>query len=204
MFKKYFIAGMLFWVPLVVTIFIIQFVLDLFDKMVGSLPQSMQLSNFIGFDIPGSGFLLVLLVVWLSGILVANFMGRKLVKVGDRIVQKIPLVRTIHQGVKQGLEMMVMPNSDAFSQVVRVQFPQPGSWAIGLVTSFDAKNDIWTVFLPTTPNPTSGYVLLLHSDVVTKMDMSVDEALKYIISLGTISEYNLAFSEKSQSEEKNK
>ena len=157
MFKKYFIAGMLFWVPLVVTVFIIQFVLDLFDKMVGSLPQSMQLSNFIGFDIPGSGFLLVLLVVWLSGILVANFMGRKLMKVGDRIVQKIPLVRTIYQGVKQGLEMMVMPNSDASGSKGAVS--QPGSWAIGLVTSFDAKNDIWTVFLPTTPNPTSGYVV---------------------------------------------
>ncbi|MDC3180520.1 DUF502 domain-containing protein [Gammaproteobacteria bacterium] len=204
MFRKYFVAGLLFWLPIIVTLVVVQFIVDIFDKVVKYLPESLQLSTLIGFDVPGSGFILVLLLVWMSGILVANFLGRRIVKLGDRIVQKIPLVRTIHQGVKQGLEMMVAPNSDAFSQVVCVQFPHASSWAIGLVTHIDEANDLWTVFLPTTPNPTSGYVLIFQSNAVRKIDMSVDEALKYIISLGTITEYSDALHMLATSEEKNK
>ncbi len=204
MFRKHFVAGLLFWVPIVVTILVIQVVVDIFDQLVKSLPDYLQLSNLIGVDIPGGGFIIVILVVWFSGILVANFLGRRVVKIGDKIVQKIPLVRTIHQGVKQGLEMMVAPNSDAFSQVVCINFPHKDSWAVGLVTNIDEKRDLWTVFLPTTPNPTSGYVLILKGKSVRKVEMTVDEALKYIISLGTITEYSHALDVINASEEKNK
>lgn len=204
MFKKYFVAGLLFWVPLVVTVLTVQIVLDIFDKLMVHLPESVQPEVWLGYDVPGSGFILMLLIVWVTGLLVANFLGRRLVRLGERIVKKIPLVRTIHQGVKQGLEVVVSPNSDAFSQVVLVNFPHKDSWAVGLVTNVNEQTGIWTVFLPTTPNPTSGYVLLLDEADLRKIDMSVDEALKYIISLGTISENKLAFSIKSEALEKNK
>lgn len=191
MFKKYLMAGLLFWVPLVVTIVTIEILLDIIISIFGKLPAKMQPDFWLGFHVPGIEIVLIILMVWVSGLLMANLFGRKLVYWGESVVEKVPLVRSIYSGVKQIMQMMVKSDSTAFRQVVLVSFPQKGSWAVGLVTQVvehgESEYDAITVFLPTTPNPTSGYVVIVQRKDAIILDMSVDEALKYIISLGTLS-----------------
>ena len=134
-----------------------------------------------------SAILIILLIVWLTGVVVANFIGKKIITFGESMLSKIPLIRSIYSGVKQTLQIMASPNSQAFRKVVLLSFPQPGSWAVGLVTHSNEEGGLLTVFVPTTPNPTSGYVITVEREKAEELDMSVDEALKYIISLGTIS-----------------
>ncbi|UTC24443.1 DUF502 domain-containing protein [Candidatus Comchoanobacter bicostacola] len=191
MIRRHLIAGLLFWVPLLVTVVTIQFLWNIFSSVMVYVPESLNPEFYLGVDLPGSEVLLVLFLLWFTGVLVANFIGKRVMRVWERILTKIPLVRTVYQGVKQGLEIVVAPNSHAFSEVVLVPFPNNTSWAVALVTQKDLENGLWTVFLPTTPNPTSGYVLLIPEQDVKKVAMSVDEALKYIISLGTISQDEL-------------
>lgn len=155
--------------------------LAVFDHM----PIYMHPDQWIGFHVPGIEILIIILVVWVTGILVANIVGKHLVKYGEFLVEKLPLVRSIYSGVKKIMEIMVNPQGQAFRQVVLISFPQKGSWVIGLVTR--TEGDSMTVFVPTTPNPTSGYVITVKESEAEKLDMSVDEALQYIISLGTLS-----------------
>lgn len=191
MFKKYLMAGLLFWVPLVVTIVTIEVLLDMIISIFAKLPASIQPDLWLGIHIPGIEIIFILLMVWLTGLLMANLFGRKLVSWGESLVEKVPLVRSVYSGVKQIMQMMVKSDSTAFKQVVLISFPQKGSWAVGLVTQVvehgKAELDAITVFVPTTPNPTSGYVVTVQRKDAIILDMSVDEALKYIISLGTLS-----------------
>lgn len=191
MIRKYFIAGLLFWIPIIVTFLIIQLLFDVVVALFSSLPQGFHPDEVFGVKLPGVEFVIIALLVWLSGVFAANFLGKRLVHWGERVVSRIPLIRTIYSGVKQTLQIMVSPNSQAFRQVVMISFPFPGSSAIGLVTNKDKKSGSLTVFVPTTPNPTSGYVVIVSKEHAKKLDMTVDEALKYIISLGTISHISL-------------
>lgn len=185
MIRKHLVAGLLFWIPVVVTVVTIQFLLNMMISVFNKLPMHFQPDQWIGFHIPGIELIILLVIVWVTGILVANFVGKRLVHFGESLVARLPLVSSVYSGVKQILQMMVSPTGQAFRQVVLISFPQPGSWAVGLVTH--AANETMTVFVPTTPNPTSGYVVTVEEKDAQKLDMSVDEALKYIISLGTIS-----------------
>lgn len=187
MIRKQLVAGLLFWIPVVVTVATIQFLLNIMISVFNKLPSNLQPDQWIGFHIPGIELIILLVIVWLTGILVANFVGKRLVQLGESVVARLPLVSSVYSGVKQILQMMVSPNGQAFRQVVLISFPQPGSWAVGLVTHSDTVNNTMTVFVPTTPNPTSGYVVTVEEKDAQKLNMSVDEALKYIISLGTIS-----------------
>lgn len=187
MLKKHFMAGLLFWVPVMVTFATIRFLLNFMESLFSRLPQNMRPDQWIGYHIPGLEILILVLVVWLSGVLVANFIGKRLVNMGEHVVSKLPLVSSVYSGVKQILQVVVSPTGQAFRQVVLISFPQKGSWVVGLVTHEDEENETLTVFVPTTPNPTSGYVISVKTHEAEKLDMSVDEALKYIISLGTIS-----------------
>ena len=187
MIRKHLVAGILFWVPVVVTVLTIRLLLDLFTSAFRGLPKDLQPDYWLGFHIPGIELVVIILLVWLSGVVVANIVGKKLVGIGEAVVNKIPLIRSVYSGVKQTLQIMASPNSQAFRKVVLVSFPQPGSWAVGLVTHTDDSEQLFTVFIPTTPNPTSGYVVTVAQKDAKELDMSVDEALKYIISLGTIS-----------------
>lgn len=187
MIRKHLVAGLLFWIPVVVTIVTIRLLLDMLLSVFRGLPANMQPEHWLGIKIPGLEIVLIILIVWVTGVIVANFIGKRLVTAGEYIVNQLPLVRSVYSGVKQIMQIMVSPSGQAFRQVVLISFPQPGSWAVGLVTHVEEESDTLTVFVPTTPNPTSGYVISVKADEAQKLDMSVDEALKYIISLGTIS-----------------
>ncbi len=187
MIRKYLVAGLLFWVPVMVTIVTIQFLLGMIVGLFNKLPLHLQPDRWIGFHVPGIELVVLIAVVGVTGIVVANFIGKRLVNMGESVVSRLPLISSVYSGVKQILQIMVSPTGQAFRQVVLIPFPHPDSWAVGLVTHADELSGTMTVFVPTTPNPTSGYVITVKSSDAQKLDMSVDEALKYIISLGTIS-----------------
>ena len=187
MIRKQLMAGLLFWIPVVVTIVTIRLLVDMLLAVFNKLPGHMQPDRWIGIHIPGIELVIIFLIVWVTGVIVANFLGKRLVLAGESLVSKLPLIRSVYSGVKQIMQIMVAPSGQAFRQVVLISFPQKGSWAVGLVTHVEPDSETLTVFVPTTPNPTSGYVVTVKEEEAQKLDMSVDEALKYIISLGTIS-----------------
>ena len=187
--RRYLIAGLVFWLPIIVTIWVVHFLVSIFDRGVLLLPTWLQPAHFIGYDIPGIGLLVVAIVLLVSGLVVSNFLGRKITQRGDQIVAQIPLVRTIYTGVKQTLGVLFSDSSRSFREVVLIQFPMDDSYALGFVTNtvyLDDKNKLVTVFIPTAPNPTSGFVLNIAEEKVTRLSLSVDEAFKYVISLGAI------------------
>ena len=195
--KKYLVAGLLVWVPIVVTIIVIRFVLELMDGMLLVLPIDWRPEHLVGFKIPGIGLILALLVLFITGVLAANFLGKKLLYISEHFFSRIPLVRTIYKVVKQSMNVILSPKSNSFRQVVLLQYPRKGIWSLGFVTNKGSsivsksqessfEKDMLTVFLPTTPNPTSGFLLFVPSEDVTMLDIPVDEALKAVISLGTV------------------
>ncbi len=193
MFKKYLIPGLLIWVPLAATLWVLDLIVSAMDRTLLLLPTSWQPRALFGFDIPGLGLLLSLLVVLLTGVLAHNFIGRQLVQWWEGLLSRIPIVRSIYSSVKQVSDTMLSPKGNAFRKAVLVEFPQRGQWAIGLVVGApgpaltrDLDPDMVTVFVPTAPNPTSGYTILVPPADVKELDISVDDALKFVISLGVV------------------
>ena len=192
--KRYFVAGLLVWVPLAVTLWLIRFLVTTMD---GVLPQWMIPSIVDRYHIPGVGLVAVLLLVFGTGVLVANFIGERLVKWWELLLARIPIVRTIYSSVKQVSDTILSPNGQAFRKAVLVQYPRHGSWTIGFLTGTPGAGVIEhlpgehvSVYVPTTPNPTSGFFLLLPKREVVELDMSVDAALKYIVSMGVVAPGN--------------
>jgi uncharacterized membrane protein len=192
-FKKYLIPGLLIWVPLAVTLWVLDLIVSAMDRTLLLLPSGWQPRHLFGFDIPGLGLLLSLLVVLLTGVLAHNFIGRRLVQWWESLLHRIPIVRSIYSSVKQVSDTMLSPKGNAFRQAVLVEFPQRGQWAIGLVVGApgpaltrDLAGDLLTIFVPTAPNPTSGYTILVPPGDVKELDISVDDALKFVISLGVV------------------
>lgn len=189
--RKYLIAGLLVWVPLGVTVLVIKLLVDLMDRLQVLLPPGWRPEALFGFSIPGFGVIVALLVVVSTGIVVANFIGRRLVAVWETLLSQIPLVRTIYNGVKQIVEGIATSQGTAFRKVLLIEYPRKGIWCLGFQTS-DTLGEISertgqamvAVFIPTTPNPTSGFVLLLPREEVMELEMSVDEGIKMIISIG--------------------
>jgi len=191
--RRYFVAGILVLVPVGVTIFALRFLVNLLDRSLTLLPDAIQPENLFGFSIPGLGIILSLVVLILTGMLAANFFGRKLMDVGENILNRIPVVRSIYYGSKQIAETMFSGKSDAFRQPVLIPYPHEKSWALAFVTNnhlgeiqYRTGQDVVGVYVPTTPNPTSGFNLMIPRDQVIELDMSVDEALRMIISLGVV------------------
>ncbi len=189
--RKYIIAGLLVWVPLGVTVLVIKLLVDLMDRLQVLLPPGWRPEALFGFSIPGFGVVVALLVVLLTGMVVANFIGRRLVAVWETLLAQIPLVRTIYTGVKQIVEGIATSQGTAFRKVLLIEYPRKGIWCLGFQTSDTlgeiserTGKDMVAVFIPTTPNPTSGFVLLLPRDEVMELKMSVDEGIKMIISVG--------------------
>lgn len=189
--RKYIIAGLLVWVPLGVTVLVIKLLVDLMDRLQVLLPPGWRPEALFGFSIPGFGVVVALLVVLLTGMVVANFIGRRLVAVWETLLAQIPLVRTIYTGVKQIVEGIATSQGTAFRKVLLIEYPRKGIWCLGFQTSDTlgeiserTGKDMVAVFIPTTPNPTSGFVLLLPRDEVMELEMSVDEGIKMIISVG--------------------
>lgn len=189
-FKKYLITGLLIWVPMVITIWVLGLVVNTLESVV---PVFLSPQALFGFDIPGFRVLVVLLVLLATGIFAANFLGRGILNWSEKLLGRIPLVRSIYHSVKQVSDTLLAPNGQAFRQAVLVQYPRQGSWTIAFLTGVpggDVKNhlqgDYVSVYVPTTPNPTSGFFLMLLRSETIELDMNVDEALKYIVSMGVV------------------
>ncbi|MBT7950200.1 MAG: DUF502 domain-containing protein [Gammaproteobacteria bacterium] len=187
--RKYLIAGLLVWLPLAATVGIIKLVIDLLDKLILLLPVSYQPDTYI----PGLGLLLAIGVLVLTGMLAANLLGRQLVSLWEAILSRIPIVRNIYNAVKQIASTVLTSKGKSFRKVVLAEYPRKGIWSIGFLTNeevaFDCKElqgNMVAVFLPTTPNPTSGFILMFSKEDLIELDMSVEEGFKFIISIGVV------------------
>jgi uncharacterized membrane protein len=188
--KTYLLTGLLIWVPVVITIWVLGIVVNTLE---GVVPAFLSPQALFGFDLPGFRVLLVLLVLLVTGMLAANFLGRRLFSLSEKILGRIPLVRSIYQSVKQVSDTLFAPGGQAFRKALLVQYPRLGTWTIAFqagVPSGELANqlagDYLSVYVPTTPNPTSGFLIMVPRSEVIELHMSVDEALKYVISMGVV------------------
>ena len=192
--KKYFITGLLIWIPLAITFMVLAWIVNSLDAILLWLPNGFQPRDYIGIDIPGVGVVASLLIVFFTGLVAANVLGQKLVQLWEALLARIPVVKSIYYSVKQVSDTLFSSSGQAFRKALLVQYPREGAWTIAFLTGQpggDAANhlhgDYVSVYVPTTPNPTSGFFLMMPRADVIELDMSVDEALKYIISMGVVS-----------------
>ena len=191
--KKYFITGMLIWIPIVVTIWVLKFIFDFLDQSLLLLPAAFQTESWLGVHIPGLGAILTVVVVFGTGFLATNFVGAQLVQLWHDVLNRIPVVNSIYSSVKQISDTLFSSSGQAFRKAVLVQWPHEGAWTIAFLTGTpggDVANhvppDCLSVYVPTTPNPTSGYFVIVKRADLVELDMTVDQALKYIISMGVV------------------
>jgi uncharacterized membrane protein len=189
--RRYFITGLLIWVPLVITLWVLNLLVSTMDQTLLLLPGEWRTEGFLGVHIPGLGVVLTLLVVFATGVFAANIIGQQLVKFWEGLVGRIPVVNSIYTGVKRVSDTLFAPGGQAFRKALLVQWPSPGIWTIAFLTGTPGgdvarhlKGDYVSVYVPTTPNPTGGYFVMVPRDAVVELDMTVEEALKYIISMG--------------------
>ncbi|MCR4300398.1 MAG: DUF502 domain-containing protein [Sulfuricaulis sp.] len=190
--RRYLVAGLLIWVPLGVTLLIVKFLVDLMDRTLLLLPVSIQPETLLGFRIPGLGLVLTAIVVLATGMIATNLFGMQLFTIGERILQRIPLVRSIYASVKQVTQSM-FSSGKSFSKVVLVEYPRKGMWSLAFQTGSGADEiksktgqEIVNIFIPTTPNPTSGFFLMISRSDVIELDMTVDQGLKMLLSVGVV------------------
>ena len=190
MLKRFFLTGLLIWVPLGITYWVISTIVKTLD---GIIPPHIAPQALFGLDIPGFGLLAVVLVVLVTGALGANLLGRRLVDLWEGLLARIPLVRSIYSSVKQVSDTILAPNGQAFRQAVLVQYPRQGLWTIAFITGKPSHEiehklpaDCVSIYVPTTPNPTSGFFLMLPRAELIPLSIGVDAALKYVVSMGTV------------------
>ena len=193
MLRRWFIAGLLVWVPLGVTIFIVGFLVRLLNSSLLLLPARYNPERWLGFPLPGLGVALGLVVVLVTGFLVANFAGRRVLALVEHLLDRIPLVRSVYGGVKRLTETVFSEDNDSFRRVLLVEYPRRGMWTLAFqtgstVSEVQAKTaeDVITIYIPTTPNPTSGFVVMVPRGDVIELDMSVEDGLRMIISMGVV------------------
>lgn len=187
--RGYLLTGLVFWLPIFVTVIVISAVLDWLNKIEAFLPDAYRPTAFLGYSIPGFGVIFALVLFITTGLLVTNWLGQKFVTWGEAVLHRIPLVRAIYQTTKQIIQALMMSNGQAFRQVVMVEFPRKDCWSLAFQTGeieTDSHEILYTVFVPATPNPTSGFFLMLPEHEIKRLDISVEEALKMILSLGAI------------------
>lgn len=195
--KKYFITGLLVLVPLFITVWVISSLIGMMDQSLFLLPENWRPKAQLGLEIPGVGALLTLLIIFVTGLIATNFFGKQLILLWEAMLARVPVVKSIYASVKQVSDTLFSDSGNAFRQAVLVQFPRQGAWTIAFVTGKpggDVANhlpgDFVSIYVPTTPNPTGGYFLMMPRADVVELDMSVDEALKYIISMGVVAPPN--------------
>jgi uncharacterized membrane protein len=191
--KRYLVTGLLVLVPLVITLWVLHLLISTLDQSLVLIPESLRPERLIGVRIPGLGVLLTLGIVLLTGMLARNFIGERLLRVWEGLLARIPFVKSIYSSVKQVSDTLLSPSGQAFRKALLVQFPREGSWTIAFLTGApggDVANHLdaeyVSVYVPTTPNPTGGYFVMMRRADVIELDMSVDDALKYIISMGVV------------------
>lgn len=192
-FRRYLVAGLLVWVPLGITVLILNIVVGFMDRSLLLLPAAYRPEALLGFKIPGLGILLTFLVVLLTGFLAANILGKGLVSFSEGLVNRIPLVRSIYSAAKTFTEVLFTDTSQAFKQVLLIEYPRKGVYSLCFQTSTElaeiqarTTDDVICVFVPTTPNPTSGFIIMVPRADTIELDMDVEAALKMIVSLGVV------------------
>ncbi len=192
--KNYFLTGLLVILPISITVYVIWVLIRGMDAILKYIPAKYLPETYLQIHIPGLGLILVVILVFVVGILTRNFIGRKIVHLGENIVDRIPLVRVLYTGVKQLLEPLFLQKTNAFKRVALIEYPRRGVHVIGFVTGESkgevqnkTSKDMMNVFVPTTPNPTSGFYILIPEDEVVYLNMSVEDAFKLIISGGIVS-----------------
>ena len=191
--KRYLIAGLLVWVPLGITIWVLHFLVTTLDQTLLLFPEYARPDKLLGMHIPGFGVVLSFAILLLTGIVAANFLGARLIGFWENILGRIPVVKSIYSSVKQVSDTLLSDSGNAFRKALLVQFPHQGSWTIAFMTGTPAPHvaahlaeEHVSVYVPTTPNPTSGYFIIVPRSQVRELDMTVDEALKYVISMGVV------------------
>ncbi|MGH8719577.1 MAG: DUF502 domain-containing protein [Burkholderiales bacterium] len=191
--KRYFITGLLIWIPLGITLWVLGVLIGLMDQSLLLLPDALHPRSWLGFHIPGLGVILTLLVVMLTGVFAANVLGQQMLVYWEGVLARIPIVKSIYYGVKKVSDTLFSKSGQAFRKALLVQYPREGIWTIAFLTGKPGgdivnhlSGDYVSVFVPTTPNPTSGFVLMLPRSDVIELDMTVDEAIRYVISMGVV------------------
>jgi len=191
--RRYLVAGILVWLPLGVTIFLLRILIGLMDKSMVLIPQQYRPEEYLGFAIPGLGLVLTLLVLLLTGLLATNFLGRATVSLWESMLERIPVVRSVYSAAKNFAEIVFSDSNTSFKKVLLIQYPREGVYSLAFQTATQlgevqgrTGEEVVCTFVPTTPNPTSGFIIIVPRKDVIELDMDVDEALKMIISLGVV------------------
>ena len=191
--RKWLFTGLLVIVPGVITAWVLTWIVSTLDQTLTILPGAWHPDRLLGFHIPGFGVLLTLAILLIVGAFASNFAGRKLVSLGDSLVTRIPVVRSIYSSVKQVSDTLFSESGNAFRTAVLVQWPRDGVWTVAFITGQPSgevagylRDEFVSVYVPTTPNPTSGYFMLMRKSDCVELDMSIDAALKYIVSMGVV------------------
>lgn len=192
-FRRYLVAGILVWLPLSVTYVLLRFLIGIMDRTLKLLPQAYRPEELFGFAIPGLGVILAVIVLFITGLLAANIVGRSVVGGWESLLERIPIVRSIYSAAKNFTEIVFSDSGKAFKKVLLVQYPRKGIYTLTFQTASEmgevqgrTGEDVVCCFVPTTPNPTSGFIIVVPRDEVIELDMSVDEAAKLIMSLGVV------------------
>jgi len=209
--RRYLVAGLLVWLPLVATYVVLSFSIRLIDRSLLLLPPALRPENLIGFKIPGLGVILTLLLVFVTGLIVANFFGRKLVQGWESLLSRIPLVRSVYGAVKQITASLFADASQSFREVVLVEYPRRGLWMLAFVTGDTPKKfqdvvgqKLINIYVPTTPNPTSGFYIMVPPSDINRLDVPVEVGLKMILSAGVVNPLDDPVEAKKMAEEMKK
>ena len=191
--KKYFITGLLIWIPLAITVWVLTLIVRTMDQSLLLLPEAIRPENVLGFYIPGIGALLTILVVLLTGLVAANIVGQRMVRFWEALLARIPVVKSIYYSVKQISDTLFSGSGEAFRKVLLVRYPHPEAWAVAFLTGTPADEvsamtgeELVSVFIPTAPSPVNGFFFFVKKNETIDLDMSVDDALKYIVSMGVV------------------
>jgi uncharacterized membrane protein len=191
--KKYFITGLLIWIPLAITVWVLALIVQMMDQSLLLLPQAIRPETLLGFYIPGVGALLTILVVLLTGLVAANIVGQRLVRFWEGLLARIPVVKSIYYSVKQISDTLFSGSGDAFRKVLLVRYPHPEAWSIAFQTGIPARevseqvtDELVSVFIPTAPSPVNGFFFFVKKQDTIELEMTVDDALKYIVSMGVV------------------
>ena len=190
--KKYLLTGLLVWVPLGITLWVLNLTINLMDLSLTLLPESWRPDNFLGVHIPGLGVILTVVVVLLTGLLARNVLGQRLLELWDWLLQRIPVVNVIYKSVKQVSDTLLTENGSAFGKVLLVRYPHPQAWSLAFQTSVPSEvtraagEEYVAVFIPTTPSPVNGFYFYVRKADTIELDINVDVAFKSIISMGVV------------------
>jgi uncharacterized membrane protein len=191
MFKKNILTGLLVLIPIVLTLWVLVTLTQFLDKVLLFLPKEVQPDVFFGGAIPGYGVIVTLIVIFLTGLIANNFLGKKIITVYEYVLNKVPVINSIYKGIKQVSDTLLSNSGQAFSKAVLIEFPNAGTYTFAFVTGVPndqiakyLKGKFVNVYVPTTPNPTSGYTLIVPTKKIIEIDLSVDQVLKYVISMG--------------------